>query len=85
MLSKCANPSCATPFLYLHTGRLFRVERRSQAVLREGPSMSDKKISQSIEYYWLCASCSAQMTLIRGAEGGIIVRPLPPAMTDVAS
>ncbi len=26
MLSKCANPGCPAPFLYLRQGKLFRVE-----------------------------------------------------------
>ena len=40
MLSKCANPSCAAPFLYFHSGKLFRVEQR-RPVPQVEPSMSN--------------------------------------------
>ena len=29
MLSKCANPGCLATFLYLHEGKLFRVDTSS--------------------------------------------------------
>ena len=85
MLSKCANPSCSAPFLYFHSGRLFRVERRSPVVLRDDPEMSEKKTPQRIEYYWLCAACSPELTLVRADAGGVVVRPRPDEVMDVAS
>jgi hypothetical protein len=83
MLSKCANPKCMAPFLYLHTGKLFRVERRAPVPQVE-PAMSDKKPARSIEYYWLCEACAGSLTLARG-EAGIVVEPLMMEMLDVAS
>jgi hypothetical protein len=84
MLSKCANPKCMAPFLYLHTGKLFRVERRAPVPQVE-PAMSDKKPARSIEYYWLCEACSSEFILARADAGGIVVRPRPDTAIDVAS
>ena len=83
MLSKCANPNCAAPFLYLHSGKLFRVERRGPVPQVE-PSMSDPKPVRSIEYYWLCETCAGRLTLARGDEG-IVVKSLETEIFDVAS
>jgi hypothetical protein len=83
MLSKCANPNCAAPFLYFHSGKLFRVERRRPVPLVE-PSMSESKPVRSIEYYWLCENCAGRLTLARGEEG-IVVKSLEMGIFDVAS
>ena len=32
MLSKCANPGCAATFLYLHQGKLFRLDTNVEVV-----------------------------------------------------
>ena len=86
MLSKCANPSCSAPFLYLHSGKLFRVERRLPMVLEPFETeMSEKKMPQSVEYYWLCAACSSEFTLVRAQEGGVVLRLRPDAELEVAS
>ena len=42
MLSKCANPQCRAAFLYLHQGKLFRIEteacsHRQQILAQENP------------------------------------------------
>ncbi len=41
MLSKCANPGCPAPFLYLHEGKLFRMdiggEEAAGTVTQSGP------------------------------------------------
>jgi hypothetical protein len=84
MLTKCANPICSAPFLYFHSGKLFRVERRAPVLLRDDGAMADKKSPQSIEYYWLCEGCSAEWTLSRAEEGGIVVKPLVAPIMDVA-
>ena len=44
MLSKCANPSCSTPFRYLREGQLFRFQ-------------SDRSNTRT-EFFWLCSGCS---------------------------
>ena len=50
MVSQCANPECSEPFVYLRTGRLFAVPRRSGAATRA-----------TVEYFWLCGSCAETM------------------------
>jgi hypothetical protein len=52
MLAKCVNPLCSAPFRYLEAGRLFRVESDTANSGAEQP-----------EYFWLCRTCSASMTL----------------------
>jgi hypothetical protein len=54
MLSKCTNPSCSASFLHLSDGRLFRLETETRF-----PSPN----ARETEYFWLCESCSAEMTL----------------------
>ena len=61
MLSKCANPSCSTPFVYLRDGKLF--VRRPMADLSgtRGPVETE---SSRLEYFWLCGPCSENFTLV---------------------
>lgn len=53
MLAKCANPSCLTPFRYLDSGTLFRIE--------SDPWCAPDKVVR--EYFWLCRECSLTLTL----------------------
>ena len=72
MLSKCANPSCSAAFLYFHRGQLYRVEKRnSKSNTDDSVPMTNKKPVRSVEYYWLCESCAARWTLVKG-EGGVV-------------
>ncbi len=68
MLGKCTNPSCSALFRYLEEGLLFRLE--TDPNLR----LSNPKAP---EYYWLCRSCSAEMTLHISNEGHVIPFALP--------
>lgn len=61
MLSKCANPACSTPFLYLHAGKLFRIEVECPAPPQSAPEA--KKPARRLEYFWLCDACAKAMTL----------------------
>jgi hypothetical protein len=65
MVSKCANPQCSAPFLYLRQGKLFRMEtdavHASDSRLKADPET--RKASRHIEFYWLCDGCAAAMTL----------------------
>jgi hypothetical protein len=63
MLGKCTNPSCSASFRYLEDGLLFRLE--TDPALR----LSHPKTS---EYYWLCRSCAATMTLRISKDGKVI-------------
>lgn len=68
MLGKCTNPSCSVSFRSLEGGILFRLE--ADPALR----LSNPK---TLEYYWLCRSCSATMTLQISEEGNVIPVPVP--------
>jgi hypothetical protein len=55
MLSKCANPACSARFLYLHEGKVFKFATSRDP---QGPR------SRVIEYFWLCASCAQDLTVV---------------------
>ncbi len=61
MLAKCCNPSCTHSFRYLSDGKLFRLEN--------DPGLRQSNPTKA--YFWLCASCSATMTLRIGPEGEV--------------
>jgi hypothetical protein len=62
MLSKCANPGCSANFLYLHQGKLFRLETGGDP--RIGIADPQGKNSfRHIEYFWLCDDCASVMTV----------------------
>jgi hypothetical protein len=70
MLSKCANPSCSTPLVYLREGKIFMMEHApgSQSV-----SQTDR--GKQVEHFWLCGPCSAEMTLVYDKSFGVRVLP----------
>ena len=78
MVSKCANPGCSAPFLYLHQGKLFRME--TDAIDADdsasGADPESKKPSQRIAFYWLCSDCAAAMTLTYDKSIGVTTKPL---------
>lgn len=66
MLSKCANPTCATTFRYLHEGKLYVIDLREP--VRHKPRRSSN--SGRLEYAWLCSSCSLYLTIQIDEEFG---------------
>ncbi len=69
MLAKCANPECSKPFHYLREGKIFRID------LESAPAGRDGRRPVRIEHFWLCGTCSAQMTLLyRKGEGVVLLR-----------
>lgn len=81
MLAKCANPSCSNLFLYLHQGKLFRLDTSTEpgahAQFREHP--------QHVEFFWLCDECSASMTVTFRKDRGVEVQPfaaMPPGASS---
>ena len=60
MVAKCTNPHCFAPFRRLDRGTLFRLET--------DPGIGASK-HRAPEYFWLCDSCSAVMTLILSDDG----------------
>ena len=81
MLSKCANPGCPAPFLYLHRGKLFRLESATE----DPASLATRKSARRIEYFWLCDECASALTLSYNREGGMAVVPLQKMPPRVAS
>lgn len=75
MLSKCANPSCSTPLVYLREGKIFRMENPAQTEkAAETPVIKPKSINR-IEHFWLCGPCSAALTLAYDRQQGVQVVP----------
>ena len=71
MLAKCANPSCSTPLVYLREGKIFMVESpQSQFELLSAVS-AKPKASKRVEHFWLCGSCSNDMTLTFDRQRGV--------------
>jgi len=83
MLSKCANPSCSTPLIYLREGKIFMMDHNLQPPTRsEGPALV--KPSTRVEHFWLCGPCSAEMTITHDPEFGVAVVPKPRSQRAVA-
>jgi hypothetical protein len=59
MLSKCANPGCPAPFLYLHQGKLFRLDTGTA----HPAAQSKERTVRHLEFFWLCEECAAKLTL----------------------
>ena len=83
MLSKCANPSCSTPLIYLREGKIFVMEHGPQPQVQQGPMLI--KTGNHLEHFWLCGPCAAQMTIIYDQNQGVIVVPKSHARRAVAS
>jgi len=79
MISKCANPACSARFLYMHEGKLFRFEREAKedTEFLLGFDTTLRKHSRGVEFYWLCTTCAANMTLVRRKGGGVIPNRSP--------
>ena len=84
MLSKCANPFCSTPLIYLREGKIFVMEHGvPPQVRREGPVLI--KPGTHLEHFWLCGPCSMEMTIIYDQNHGIAVVPKSRARKAAAS
>ena len=59
MVSRCANPECQAPFLYLREGRLFATQR----MLHDS--------HENVEYFWLCGYCSTFLRMETGLNGAM--------------
>lgn len=72
MLSKCANPACPAPFLYLHEGKIFNIE----VEVPSAPYASEYVLNgraRKLEHYWLCDNCLRSMTVVL-EHGKVIAR-----------
>lgn len=75
MLAKCANPFCDQAFRYLRDGKLFLLERPRHARKAEKNGTAGRK--QDLEYFWLCARCSAAMIVVVNERGDVVVSGVP--------
>jgi len=76
MVSKCANPECATPFRSLRTGRLIRVENRQATTeVRTHLEFGERLPASHAEFFWLCDECSSR-GLVFQKDGSIAARAL---------
>lgn len=75
MLSKCANPSCSTPLLYLREGKIFIMEHAPVPDPERTPESGKKMPATRVEHFWLCGPCSAEMTLVSDSKAGVRVLP----------
>ena len=73
MLSKCANPGCTAPFLYLHEGRLFRLDTGTESTAGQ----TTQKTVHKLEFFWLCDECAAKLTLHYQKGVGVTTVPSP--------
>ena len=69
MLSKCVNYACSARFLYLHEGKLFKLETPLS------PHEALRGTNRRAEHFWLCERCAKVLTVV--VENGIVTtRPL---------
>jgi len=74
MLSKCANPSCSTPLIYLREGKIFMMDHSPQHQTQpSGPA--EIKPGSRVEHFWLCGPCSAELTITYEPGTGVAVVP----------
>jgi hypothetical protein len=76
MLSKCANSECSAIFLYLHQGRLFKLETNVNPNSGSAPTdnFQTKKSGRKLEYFWLCEKCCQDLTLTYDRAAGVGTR-----------
>jgi hypothetical protein len=64
MLSKCVNYACSVRFLYLHEGKLFKVDTPAP------PHRAHSEAGRRIEHFWLCGRCAQTLTVV--VENGVV-------------
>jgi hypothetical protein len=74
MLHKCANPGCTIPFRSLHDGKLFLAE--TFAPDPDGSPEGSRRKIRKREHFWLCAGCSAHLTLHFDPAHGMLTVPI---------
>jgi hypothetical protein len=79
MVTKCANPGCSAPFLYLRQGKLFRIETvdtQSDQGASFGMDPIAGRAARHLEFFWLCDDCAPLMTVAVKRGRGVIVQTL---------
>lgn len=83
MLSKCANPGCTVTFLYLHQGKLFRLNVGNDTAV--SPALPNKaKSVPRVEFFWLCSNCATELTVDYDHRTGVVLVPLPKPLARAA-
>ena len=88
MLSKCANPVCSAPFLYLNQGKLYRLETAVGEGNLDRPDFADAQTmrpERRLEYFWLCEECAPKVKLTYDRGTGIGAAPVAKAKAAAAS
>lgn len=85
MLSKCANPSCSTPLVYLREGKIFTMEYASGPQAVKNADQTRQAPPARVEHFWLCGPCSARLTLVYDRQQGVLVRPKAERVAKAAS
>jgi len=75
MVSKCANPACSNRFLFLHEGKLFRLDRAANHLT---PDPDFHEHGPQVEFFWLCDHCAADMTVVLRKDEVVVVQPFRP-------
>ena len=73
MLQKCANPTCAVPFLSLRECKLFLAETLPS---EQGAFDGNRRKVHRREHFWLCDACAAHFTLRFDSTQGMMTVPL---------
>ncbi len=69
MVSRCANPDCGAPFLYLREGKLVAVRRAGEGH------------GSRVEFFWLCGMCASHLRFETADNGDTNVVAIPQAQT----
>jgi hypothetical protein len=85
MLSKCANPSCSTPLVYLREGKIFMMENPSGPQMLQNQAEERPSSTPRVEHFWLCGPCSTEMTMVYDRKLGVRVLPKSPGRAQAAS
>ncbi len=76
MIDKCANPTCAAQFRYLHQGKLFLVDGTREPVMCCVEETNGvRAVSGRTLVYWLCDACSKTMVVVVTSRNSIDVVP----------
>ena len=84
MLSKCANPGCMATFLYLHQGKLFRLNVGSDIPVSSSLPLKAQTVPR-VEFFWLCGDCAIELTVDYDQGTGVAVVPLAKPATRAAA
>ena len=76
MMSKCANPSCPSVFRYLREGKLFQVPAGVSARAAAAKGSEVRKLPARDEFFWLCGTCSKELTIQVDPVAGARAVPL---------